>query len=185
MKKLVALILVLGMSSLASADLVVTINGEPQPDAITLFTSDTIELDLDVVPGAIENVLAYNIEFVLSNNQAELIPTDVAFPTPFDLPGSASGGDQRVVVTASQLFSPAHTGPAVLMNGLILHCVDTTDVVLTVTAMNGTTWLPDPSKPLDTLPIEFVHTLRITQIPEPATMALLGLGGLFLRRRRA
>jgi hypothetical protein len=65
------------------------------------------------------------------------------------------------------------------MDGLVIHCLDTTDVILTVrvtenTVING-----------ETIPIDTVlHTLTIHQIPEPATMALLGLGGLFLLRRR-
>jgi hypothetical protein len=181
MKKLVALILVLGMSSLASAQLIVTIDGEPQPEEITLLTSETIELDLDLGADGY-NVLAYNIDWVLSNNQAELIPDGIEFPTTMDFPPSWSGGGEKVNMSGSNFMSPAIVGPAVLMNGLILHCVDTTDVVLTVTALEGTASL-DPDG-ITQIPIEFVHTLRIKQIPEPMTVALLGLGGLFLLRRR-
>ena len=184
MKELVALLLVLGMSSLASADLVVTVNGEPQPDAITLMTSETIELDLDLSAGGY-NVWHYAIDWTLSNDQAELIPDKIAFPTAFDFPGSYYGGGQQVKIDAANFISPAVEGPAVLMQGLILHCLEETDVVLTVTALQPGSMSLWGGWPLGELvPIEFVHTLRIIQIPEPATIALLGLGGLAVLRKR-
>ena len=51
MKKLLVLMLVLAMASLANAQLVFTLNGEPQPDEITILPSDIIELDLELAAG--------------------------------------------------------------------------------------------------------------------------------------
>lgn len=176
MKKLVALLLVLGMSSLASAELIVTVNGAPQPDEIELITSDTIELDLELADG--HTAVSVTIDWALSNAQAEFIYGGVEFPDAFELPGVTQGEPQLYTLEGAQMIGAAIPGPAVLMKGLIVHCVEATDVVLTVTS--------DPAGTrVDEEPYQWSHTLRIIQkIPEPATMALLGLGGLFLLRRR-
>jgi hypothetical protein len=175
MKKLVALILVLGMSSLASAELIVTVNGEPQPDEITLSTSEMIELDLEIAAG--QDILGATIEWTLSNNQAEFVYGNVEFPVAFEMPPVTTGDPQRYYMSGAQLVQPKIDGPAVLLQGLMVHCLEITDVILTVEAQAGTidgSWQP----------IELFHTLKIVQIPEPMTVALLGLGGLFLLRRR-
>jgi hypothetical protein len=176
MKKLVALILVLGMSSLASAELIVTVNGEPQPDSITILTSDTIEIDLEI--GAGHNALSATIDFVLTNGQAEFVYGGVEFPNMFDFPPVTQGDPQKYTMSGSQFLSPAIAGPAVLMQGLIIHCLDATPVDLVVTSNPAGTVVDGDPYTLD-------HVLHIEQkIPEPMTVALLGLGGLFLLRRR-
>jgi hypothetical protein len=178
MKKLVALILVLGMSSLASAELIFTVNGEPQPEEITIVTSETITLDLHLADA--HNITGYTLNYKLSNNQAELLIDGVVFPTSFEVPPYASGGGQSASITGSQLFGAPLEGPLDLMDGMILHCLEATDVILEIST-------PDRGTQVDNeyLPAGVVHTLRIVQVvPEPMTVALLGLGGLFLLRRR-
>jgi hypothetical protein len=181
MKKLLVVVLVLGMASVASADLIFTLNGEPQPPEITITPSDTITLDLHLATG--ENILQYQLMYELSNEQAEFLIDGVVFPWESLAAGKLGNYDDDGIMSwvefaASNLFSAA-PGPLDLMDGLVIHCLDTTDVILTVrvtenTVING-----------ETIPIDTVlHTLTIHQIPEPATMALLGLGGLFLLRRR-
>jgi hypothetical protein len=178
MKKLVALILVLGMSSLASAELIFTVNGEPQPDSITIDTSQTIELDLEIMDG--HNVTGYTLDYKLSNNQAELLIDNLVFEAAFELPSFGSGGGQAAQITGSQLFGNPIEGPISIMQGMILHCLERTDVVLTISTPAGGTVVDGA-----TLEPGVLHTLRIVQdIPEPMTVALLGLGGLFLLRRR-
>lgn len=80
----------------------------------------------------------------------------------------------------------------VLMDGLLFHCFEESDVVVDLVApyglvkylhdaegaVIGTEVIAEPGAVLD--------TLTVIQIPEPMTMSLLGLGGLaLLRRRRA
>jgi len=71
---------------------------------------------------------------------------------------------------------PATVFPAdgTLVDGIIFHCEGPGDVIISLYELNG-----------DTLEIMGVlDTVVVHQIPEPITMTLLGLGGLFLRRRK-
>jgi len=187
MKKLLIFMLVLGMASLAQADLVglsfsVTMPDgtyyEDQPDEIWIEPSDTIKLDLLLDVG--HNCWGYSLGYGLSNAQAEFIRTnETIWPAPFELPGgwSIPCTPQYVEFSGGQLFGNALNGPQTLMDRLYIHCLEATDVVLTVTAYDYTE--VDGESILG-----IIHTLTIHQIPEPATMLLLGLGGLFLRRRK-
>ena len=51
MKKLLIPTLASCLASPANAGLIFTVDGEPQPDAITTTPSDTVELDLELAPG--------------------------------------------------------------------------------------------------------------------------------------
>ena len=179
MKKLMVLMLVLGMASLANASIILSVNGDPAPDQITLFPSDWITIDMHLTAG--ENITGYDVAFVLSNAQAAFDWSGITFPTVFDLPGAVVPvpTPQNVRVTASQIFSPAIPGPLVLVDELLLHCEEETDVVLNLVVM-GTTRIDGGDIPVGTI----LDTITIHQVPEPATIALLGLGGLALLRRR-
>jgi hypothetical protein len=156
--------------------------GDPQPAEITIVTSELITLDLHLATG--EDILQYQLKYELSNEQAEFLVDGVVFPWESIAAGKLNyDGDGAIIswveIMASNLFSAAD-GPLDLMDGLVIHCLDTTDVILTVTVSENTE-INGEVIPIDTV----LHTLTIHQIPEPATMALLGLGGLFLLRRRS
>jgi len=180
MKKLLALVLVLGLTSLASADLVFTVNGKPQPDTIYLLPSDTAEIDLELSAG--ENITKYELGYILSNAQAELLIGNISFPAPFDYPGGVTWNEpQYIGIAASQWGNPPTPlqGPLVLMQGLVVHCLDKTPVDLII-QVDGPTIIDGMTIPIGTV----LHTLHIIQdVPEPMTIALLGLGSLFLRKR--
>ncbi len=202
MKKLVVMsMLVLGMASMANAALkdgfIFHVGGLTAPTEITIGPSDVVELDLGLASGW--NTKGFTLQYDLSNSQAELICngatwgpanghpglSNIAFPTVFDMPGNASIQlPQQVKITAGQLTSQAVAGPQTLMNELYLHCLEGTDVVLTI-KVTASTYINNTklsTANVDGFPI--LHTLTIHQIPEPATIALLGLGGLLLRRRK-
>lgn len=198
MKKLLILMLVLGMTSLAGADLIFTIDDVCQPDEITLCWTgigpgqpypDEVVLGLQLAAG--QNILAYQITYTLSNEQAEFVlpapgsppQYGIDFPWASVAPGKVNAYDGEgimswVEIAADNLFTPV-AGPLDLMDGLILHCLDPTPVTMTV-VVSARTEIDGSVIPVDTV----LHTLSIVQVPEPMTLALLGLGGLLLRRRK-
>ncbi len=188
MKKLLILMLVLGMASLAHAvpvpagSLIFTLNGEPQPEEIVLVPCQSVELDLELADG--HNIggagFGYFLSYELTDTTAELLWEGTVFPTDMDLPGKYQNESARYgEITQSQIFNPAMPGPTVLMKGLMLHCLEQPSELDLVISVLGVTMI-------DGLEIDqgVVHTLHIRQIPEPMTIALLGLGSLFLMRRR-
>lgn len=189
MKKLLVLLIVLGFAVAAPAavlpvdGLMVTVNGEAAPDIIRLMPSQTFELDLELLQGF--TILNYGIQFKLNNSQGELLYGGIVFPQGFDLaPKVATGsGPLLVKITAGQLASPKVPGAKVLMQGLIFHCVETTPVILTVSVYTTTKIGIGEAAPVTVANGTVLKTITIEQIPEPVTIALLGLGGLFLRRR--
>ena len=189
MKKLLFFMLVLGLTSFAQAGLVFTIDGVEQPAEITLMPSEYVELDLELPTGSI---LGYDITYQLTPygdvpGDAELITTGygdigpIMFIADFDIDSTIVGTPtaHTVEITGSNLFSPL-AAPQTIMLDLVLHCLGEGDVLLEVISMGGTT-VDDEQIPPDTV----MHTLLIHQIiPEPMTVALLGLGGLFALRRK-
>jgi hypothetical protein len=183
MKKLLMLVLVLGVTSLVNAGpLIFTVNGLPQPDRIDLLPSQSIEIDLELAAGS--TILGYTIDWQLSNADAEFLYEGVQFPLVFEFASTPVMKEpQMFEATGSQFLSAALPGPAVIMKGLMLHCVrinPQVDVVMSVIAQAGT--IIDG---LDIAAGTVLHTLTIHQaVPEPMTLTLLGLGGLFLARRK-
>ena len=85
---------------------------------------------------------------------------------------------------------PADSFP-VLMDGLMFHCEEATDVeILLYAAGQGITYLTHDAEgnvigqEIAYGPGELIDSILVIQTPEPMTIALLGLGGLFLRRRK-
>jgi len=176
-------LLLMALATAARGGLVFTVNGTELPDGstIVLGPSDVIELDLEIAEG--HNIAGYALGYTLTNPNAEFITTGgygygpISFPTLFEFPGIVSVDEPQYVEICATNFNLPAWGPAVLMKDLLIHKLDSNYVELLITAHSETMidgkWIPDGT---------LLYTLHI--VPEPATISLLGIGGLFVLRNR-
>jgi hypothetical protein len=168
MKKLLAVLMVLSIATVANAALVIT--GVPTgpinaSDTVTIgLSSDGENLD---PTGAINSEGVYLIpngpgSFDISN------AVNTVTGSILDADWTEAVGDVFIDLSLSGVpIPPIPAGDVV--SGIVFHCDGPGDVVLTVVGdATGVTHA----------------TATINQIPEPITLGLLGIGGLFLRRRK-
>jgi hypothetical protein len=174
MKNLLVLMLVLVMAAGANATLQLSLNGSPAPDEYTMNVCGTVKIDVtSSVNGA---YLAY-LELADKGKEASgLAPTFGEWVPPMTILPEA--GEMAKVtpdfmgylstweLSAAGVTTPVTPGKHFEID---FHCTAMGDAVILLYDIN---W----DVPVD--------TLTIHQIPEPASMLLLGLGGLLLRRRK-
>lgn len=171
MRRLLILMLVFGMASVANAAIEISLNGSTATDALTIGLSDTITVDIYNTDGADYGAFLgfYNRSeglYALSN--AALTPSagDLStFTGPTDMTGYGIDAD-FYDVTLAQSQGTSTIGSQFETD---MHCLGEGAVVIQL---------------LDNTSLAVLDTATITQIPEPATLVLLGLGGLLLRRRK-
>jgi hypothetical protein len=218
MKKVLALMLVLGMTSVASAGIVdVVILGEGSlghagTSTDPLEPSETIEIGiiLNANPYAgypsYDGYLLSSMDFDLhlsgpgtlapgtTNKAGDPVWQYHANLSPFIVndDGDVSNGLDQITSVALTPVDGSVDG--MLMWDLIVHCDGFGPLTIDLT-LNGLSEVADykyagtldpyPDPPgWYALQESDLGDLVIHQIPEPMTIALLGLGGLFLRRRR-
>jgi hypothetical protein len=203
MKKLLVLLLVFGITSIANAALidVVIVSWGPGPDSgttpinptdhITLNPSEWIDVDLVFTPDGSEHLSQASLELTLVGN-ASMYLDDLTFPPgAWDTPPFSPGITE--VVPGKQYIIQYGEGMAgagtvdIIIDHILIHCDGEPDeVILSITAdvlLGGIGSMTSDYKMIG-MGLEFGPGITITQIPEPMTIALLGLGGLFLLRRR-
>ncbi len=182
MKKLLILMLVLGVTSLANGamTLQISVGGvlDPVDSEIFLLVSETIMLDIHSPDGynGTEDCYWALVADVDYGTITGGVPTGAA---PAE---SAWFGDNA---QASGLCLPPEdgswgfigdvsgvpVGPGVYIDEILFHCVGPGDAIVNLYST------------LDGITMVLEDTVIIHQ-PEPMTIALLGLGGLLLRRRK-
>ena len=203
MKKFVIMTLVLCLASYASAGLSWTVAGSTSGDADPLKVSagDTLTLTLsesvdDVIAVVIDQVTDSSTEGLFTGSSVSpnfttitkagmSVPAFDSFLTGYAYPASGMPLDDWCWFDANWTAGTMVTGAFLTLN----YTAPTTLGAYTIA---GGTYGPplqgknavttnDGVNPNVTVTMP---TLGITVIPEPMTMVLLGLGGLFLRRRK-
>ncbi len=173
MKKLLALLLVLGLASTANALVVQlsyndAIDGPENVTEVTVYPSDYFEFD---VHSDGDNI-AYD-EWVTVSGPAS------GFTQANGVIHAAAGQDAFILdvgrpgylwVEAADLSDPFDSIDPGKHFSWELHCEGPGDVIIELRTFDDFEILQD--------------TIIVHQIPEPASMLLLGLGGLLLRRRK-
>ena len=192
MKKLLVLMLVLGVASIASATLQISFEGNPDPvdTEIWMNPSEIAELDIHGVGAGTGDYVYY----LLLVDQAEgtitggdngiqwgsLSKIDYftnEWPSYYLDPWIGRAGYSKPPMDGIAGYVGDSSGAGfsgLLVNGIMFHCEGPQDAVIKLlvsdTNAAGSWTLEDQ--------------LIIHQVPEPITMSLLAVGGLFLRRRK-
>jgi hypothetical protein len=165
MKKLLILLLVLGISSAANAAIVISADGDTSRDEFFLSEGETVVIGIYNTDG--EDYVCYpDIGYIseggfqMSNPQLTALAGDLS-----QITGPYEYTDMwEVEVTLKGTSTP---GIQFTWDLTLLRI----DIIVIVELWDGS----DLSAPVDVLTV---------QEPEPMTLALFGLGGLFLLRRR-
>ena len=186
MRKLLVLFAVMAMTSVASAQLIdlqiASLNGEPIDPVkeITIEPSDIIDMDIvimDTTLLTIDTIVRVNGMASLLLDAGSLAEiTWVGDDEGFRGPPTPLGADLALGTGNFNGMS------GLVIDHILLHCDDEPGVVtvsLVPNTMFGGTFNPDGSPYTGAWGSVTVH-----QVPEPMTIALLGLGGLVLLRRR-
>lgn len=168
MKKLLILMLVFGMVSAANAAIMLSVDGDTSQDEIDLPVSETVTIGVFVTDTA--DYLAYLSFGYVSEGGFEL--SNPRYPWPGVPPIIIPYPINDVIEFELSLTPP----PDWILEPGIWFEVDFTCLAANVDVFVELWDAADLSAPAD--------SLTIHQIPEPMTLALLGLGGLFLLRRR-
>jgi len=171
MKKVLVLVAVLSMASLANAAILLSVNGEEAPPEIILLPSQSVTIDVTATDGGsyllYVDILLPAPATVSNVRQGPAVGNMDVKPEPF----AFSNLGTYMELGYTHAWAPPPPDPVAGTFLLFdLHCDGPGDVVIQLwdDAMGYTT-------PADVLVIH--------QVPEPATLAILGLGALLLRRK--
>jgi len=188
MKKLLVLLLVFGMTSAAGATLQISVNGnlEPALSEYTLLPSETLSLDIwtDADIGAFELI---TFMIVVDTTVGTITPgvavhpmASFGAPAPGYtylnenvIPPPGMEGLWGNVANVGYPVPPAIPAGTVLFDEIVFHA----DYYMGDTIV----YLMDAP---DSQQASIIYDYVVIHIPEPMTVALLGLGGLFLFRSR-
>jgi len=181
MKKLLVLLMVLGLATAANAALQISVGGNTAVEEITLEASDELILDvfsaIAIPYGSGDDwagwgLIVESAQATITGGVSVFIGTEPGVVIgPIDDYGVPHSADTQGVGGAITVINSI--GPGAIFDEILFHCLGPGEATIT---LFGT---------MDYETVTVLDTIIVHQIiPEPITMALLGLGGLFLRRRK-
>ncbi|MFC1739062.1 PEP-CTERM sorting domain-containing protein [Planctomycetota bacterium] len=202
MKKILSLLVILGLATVANASFFeLTVDGVEEEE-VGITGSEIIILGLNFNG---TQYMGSDLVLQLSNAQAELIPQDFTYvdpvptdvvpgpalyitPLPWEGPWSLIDSNPQWAFFSGGNITNNTVGPYTLLDNIMLHCLEATDVILELVAFSDQVYLDDTTMEMTVIPGHgqgtILDSIIIRHIPEPTTIALLGLGGLALIRRR-
>ena len=176
MKNLLIVFTVLAVASTASAGLTLSVNGDidPPQTEVTLKPSDIVTIDIHNDTAAPGLAVFLHLDSALGAWDSLDNATNAVNPAlpPFDMEIISPAFAGVIQVDLSKPDPEFRLPIGMLADGILFHCEAIGDVTILLT--------DSPIAGLgNVLDSQVIH-----QVPEPITFALLGLGGLFLRRRK-
>jgi len=170
MKKLLVLMMVLGLVTSAQAAISLSLNGNPAPDEVTLTVSDVVTIDVQS-----DTTLAYTAFLWLTTpTTGEWYDDTTVIYAAAGSIAEIGGPDFGGYLDYWRLVG-AGTSPNIPQPGthfeIDYHCLGVGDAEILLLG-------DDEYTVLDSI---IIHQM---DVPEPITIGLLGLGGLLLRRRK-
>ena len=169
MKKLLVLMLVLGLASQASAVLQLSLNGvidgEYNVTEVSIYPSDEILIDVQSTDGATDK---FWLGLEPDTGDGEWLGSNLYIPPAPSTMVVTDGGYGPDWFYGNQPTPSVDSLPGTWFDATF-HCLGEGDVYINLYDATG---------------MIVIDTILVHQIPEPITIALLGLGGLFLRRRK-
>jgi hypothetical protein len=184
MKKLLVLLMVLGLATSAQAALSLQINGSDVPTEMTVSVSTNIVIQVysstatpwyGWIEGADVGYTSNDTSYQFTKGEfvegTVTYPTNQKYVTVYSIAGDLGRAIAETDYKAWKLMSDGLTvvPSAGTQYDVTFHCKATGDAVINLFGTNY---------------VDVIDSIIIHQTPEPITMALLGLGGLFLRRRK-
>ena len=196
MKKLLIFMLVFVMASVANAGMVdlviVSLDGNPiSPTKEITILADSQTIDLDIIyDGTNPNLGNLQVNIVAAGqgtlDMTALTNTGGPAWDPawnYGVIENVPGKDYSLGYTMGMTGAGVASGIAI--DHILLHCDDIGQVILTMTDWFYMNQGSEDGYWTGITPLTgFGQPVIVNQIPEPMTIALLGLGSLFLLRRR-
>lgn len=187
MRKVLVFVL-LGFTSIAMAGPVNTgkliqlsVDGQPAPDVIELYESDWITLDILVANGHYTAGIDLDLE-IIGPGHIMLDPAYVSVPEDIIVGDFESWSKLVEGVTDTGIAAIVGVSfgevEGTIVDHILFHCDGLGEVTVQLT-LHGDTEVDG-----NLITPEDLGGITIIQIPEPMTLSLLGLGGLFLVRRK-